>query len=147
MPVVDLNPKNAGTITLGLTPLSVSCQVINFRVEPIQNTNQRAGVYCSPPVNVPGQSSWQISFDYLQDWGTVAGISEFLLDNDAELVPFTFSTADAGQIAGDVYVTAGAFGGDAGTSWNWTGTWPVEGTPVYAAPVVTATAARTKKAS
>lgn len=134
MPVVDINPNNSGTIKLGLTALPTdeySCQVINWSLDPVPNTTQRPGTFCAPPLTKNAASSWQVSFAYLQDWGADPSISQFLFDNDAQLVFFEFApdVPDVPTATGSFSAVAGSFGGDAGTSWQTTGTMAVEGVP------------------
>ena len=140
MPVVSINPKNSGTITLGPpgTPLDISCQVVNFKLQPENTLNERAGTYCAADLSVPAKAAWKLQFTYLQDWRVTGGLSQFLLLNDAVLVDFSFHPDDplVPVATGQVYVTAGAFGGAAAETWEDTGEWSVEGTPVFTAPVV-----------
>ena len=85
MPVVDINPNNSGTILLGLADPPTgdySCQVINFTLESVAVTTERAGTFCAAPATLNGASSWQVSFEYLQDWGATDSISELFFEND-----------------------------------------------------------------
>jgi hypothetical protein len=143
MPVVDINPNNSGTIKLGLTAAPTQeygCQVINWSLDPVPNTTQRPGTFCVPPLTKNAASSWQVAFSYLQDWGAANSISQFLFDNDAQLVFFEFTpdVDDVPVASGSFYAVAGSYGGDAGTSWQSTGTMAVEGVPVFTAPVALA---------
>lgn len=140
MPVTDINPNNSGTLKLGVAASPTdefSCQVINWQLNPVPNTTQRPGTYCSPPLTKNAASSWQVAFNYLQDWGATPSISQFMFDNDGELVYFTFdpTVEDVPSVAGSFWCVAGAYGGDAGTSWAYSGTCALEGVPTFTAPV------------
>jgi hypothetical protein len=142
MPTVTINPNNSGSIKLGTAPTlkEFACQVTNWILEPAPNMKDRAGTYCGPPTSVPGLSSWKLSFDFLQDWGTLDGLSEFTADNDGVLVDFEFfpTVAAVPKAAGKVWVTATAYGGAPGESWASTGEWSVEGTPTFTAQALLA---------
>jgi hypothetical protein len=148
---ITMNPNNQGTLTLGTAPgTDYGCQVTDMQILPVQNTTARPGTYCSPPTNVPGKSTWTMRFGYLQDWTDPAGLSQFLLANDATLQPFTFTPdiEDAPVVTGNVWVTAGAYGGLPAESWVFTGTWSIEGVPTFTPPVVLAAAgAKSAKSS
>lgn len=140
MPVVDINPNNSGTIMLGLTATPTQdygCQVINWVLNPVPNTSERPGTFCAPPLTKNSASSWEVSFEYLQDWGSANSLSQFLFDNDASLVFYSFTpdVPDVPVASGSFYAVAGPYGGDAGTSWQSTGTMAHEGVPTFTAPV------------
>ncbi|MET0911033.1 MAG: hypothetical protein ABWZ99_16325 [Ilumatobacteraceae bacterium] len=140
MPVVDINPNNSGTIMLGLTAIPTqdyACQVINFLLEPVANTTERAGTFCSAPATINAASSWQVSFQYLQDWGAANSISQFFFDNDGQEVFFSFApdVTDVPTASGSFNCMAGSYGGDAGSSWDFSGTCGLVGTPTFTPPV------------
>ena len=141
MSAVTINPNNSGSIKLGTAPTLVefACQVTNWALEPAPNTKTRAGTYCDAPVDVPGRSSWKLSFDFLQDWGAAESLSEFTNDNDGVLVDFEFFPTLTGvpKASGRVWVTATAYGGAPGEDWASTGEWSVDGAPTFAPQVVT----------
>jgi len=127
MPRNEINPTNSGKIKMaltGITPLvEYGCQVIDIAVEPTQNTTTSPGTYCGPPVDVPGASSWSIVISFLQDWGFTPSLSQFTYDNDGALCDFDFTSDNpvtCPNITGTAYVTATAFGGPAGASWQVT---------------------------
>jgi hypothetical protein len=141
MPVVDINPNNSGTILLGTVAAPTddySCQVINFTIESVAVTSERAGTFCAPPATLNSASKWQVSFQYLQDWGAVNSISQFLFDNDGSEVFFSFvpDVPEVPTATGSFYAQAGSFGGDAGTSWDFSGTCGMNGKPTFTAPVL-----------
>lgn len=143
MPVTDINPNNSGTLKLGTTAAPTdefSCQVINWQLNPVANTTERPGTYCSPPLTKNSASSWEVAFNYLQDWGSDMSISEFMFANDARLVFFEFApdVPTVPVASGSFWCVAGSYGGDAGTSWTYSGTCAVEGVPVFTAPVAAA---------
>jgi hypothetical protein len=128
MPRYEINPNNAGTIQLalaGVTPLvEYNCQIVDIAVEPTQNTTTSPGTYCGPPVDVPGASSWAVVISFLQDWGNSPNsLSEFTFNNDGKLCDFEFTSNNPDTVpsmSGQAYVTATAFGGPAGASWQVT---------------------------
>ena len=152
MPVVDINPNNSGTILLGLADPPTgdySCQVINFTLESVAVTTDRAGTFCAAPATLNSASSWQVSFEYLQDWGATDSISELLFENDGSEIFFSFvpDVATVPTASGSFNAQAGNYGGDAGTSWTSSGTCGLTGKPTITPPVITTAAARKKSDS
>jgi hypothetical protein len=149
MPVVEINPNNSGTIKLGNAAAPIDeygCQVINFKLESVAITKERAGTYCAPPATLNSASKWQVSFQYLQDWGAVKSISQFMFDNDGKEVFFEFSPdpvafPDVPKSSGSFMAQAGSYGGDAGTTWDFSGTCGMTAPPTLTAPVAAADAA------
>lgn len=140
MPVVDINPNNSGTLKLGTAAAPTddyACQVINWALTPVGNSTPVDGTYCRPPGNRSTASSWEVSFNYLQDWGATKSISQFMFDNDGKKVYFEFSpdVPDVPVASGAFYAVAGAYGGDAGTSWAHSGTASLDGLPTFTPPV------------
>jgi hypothetical protein len=137
MATYQINPNNAGTIKIaldGITPLvEYACQVINVMLEPTQNTTTTPGTYCGAPVDTPGLSSWAMVISFLQDWGNTPSLSEFTFTNDGALCDFEFTSSNPDtcpSMTGSVYVTATAFGGDAGAAWQvTTQRWPCDAKP------------------
>jgi len=149
MPVVDINPNNSGTIMLGTTAVPTddySCQVINFTLESVANTTERPGTFCAAPATLNAASSWQVSFQYLQDWGATESISQFLFDNDGQEVFFSFApdVPTVPTATGSFFAQAGSYGGDAGSSWDFSGTCGLNGVPTFTPPVAADTAAARK---
>jgi len=145
MPVVDINPNNSGTVKLGLTAAPTqeyNCQVTNWILEPQANTTERPGTFCEAPATINAASSWQVTFDYLQDWGATNSISQFFFDNDGEEVFFEFApdVPDVPTASGSFNCMAGAYGGDAGSSWVSSGTCGLKAKPTLTPPVAADTA-------
>lgn len=155
MPTYEINPNNAGTIELalaGITPLvAYSCQVTSFSVEPTPNTTTTPGTYCGAPVDTPGASSWAIVISFLQDWGATPSLSQFTFDNDGALCDFAFTSSNPDtvpSIEGSAYVTATAFGGDPGASWQvTTQRWSCSEKPTIVPSVALAAAAAKSKST
>lgn len=140
MPVVDINPNNSGTIKLGTAAAPTTdyaCQVINFVIEPVPNSVPSQGTFCRAPGTRTTASSYQVSFEYLQDWGATNSISSFMKDNDGQLVYFEFDpdVPTASTASGSFWAQAGSYGGLAGDSWTSSGTCPLEGDWTETAPV------------
>jgi hypothetical protein len=127
VPTNEINPANAGNIKLALhtiTPLvDYHCQITNVALEPTQNNTTRPGTYCGAPVDTPGASSWALVISFLQDWGFTPSLSEFTFTNDGALIDFDFTSNNpltCPNMTGTAYVTATAFGGAPGESWQVT---------------------------
>jgi len=152
MPVVDINPNNSGTILLGLADPPTgdySCQVINFTLESVAVTTERAGTFCSASATLNSASSWQVSFEYLQDWGATDSISELLFDNDGQEIFFSFhpDVPTVPTASGSFNAQAGNYGGDAGSSWVSSGTCGLTGKPTITAGVTATASAGGRKKS
>lgn len=149
MPVVDINPNNSGTILLGLVSPPTgdySCQVINFTLESVAVTTERAGTFCAAPATLNGASSWQVSFEYLQDWGAADSISELFFENDGKEIFFSFvpDVPTVPTASGSFNCQAGNYGGDAGSSWVSTGTCGLTAKPTITPPVAATASAKRK---
>lgn len=60
-------------------------------------------------------ATWLVNIALAQDWGTVNSLSQYLMDNEGEVVPITFTPATGqGSFTADVTITPGAIGGTAG---------------------------------
>lgn len=137
MAVREINPNNAGTIKLaldGITPLvEYGCQVTDIMVEPSQNMSTTPGTYCAAPHDTPGASSWALVISFIQDWGATESLSEFVFTNDGALCDFEFTSSnpdDVPSMTGSAFVTATAFGGNAGAAWQVaTQRWPLNAKP------------------
>jgi hypothetical protein len=144
MPTYEINPNNAGSISLaleGITPLvEYACQVTDIVLEPTQNTTTTPGTYCAAPHDSPGASSWAIVISFLQDWGNTPSLSEFTFTNDGALCDFEFTSANPASVpdmSGQVFVTATAFGGPAGEAWAvTTQRWPCNAKPTLTPSVL-----------
>jgi hypothetical protein len=150
MPVVDINPNNSGTVKLGLAASPTqeyNCQVTNFVLNPTANTTERPGTYCEAPATLNAASSWEVSFEYLQDWGAANSLSEFFNTNDGSEVFFEFApdVPDVPIASGSFNCMSGSYGGDAGSSWVSTGTCGMKAAPVFTPPVAADTANADKK--
>ena len=150
MPVVDINPNNSGTVKLGLTAVPTQeygCQVINFILNSVANTTERPGTFCEAPATINAASSWEVSFEYLQDWGATNSISQFFFDNDGSEVFFEFAPDDpeVPKATGSFNCMAGSYGGDAGSSWVSTGTCGMVGKPTITPPVAATASASSKE--
>jgi hypothetical protein len=60
-------------------------------------------------------ATWQCTIALAQDWGTPNSLSQYLMDNEGEVVSVTFTPASGqGSFEADVTITPGAIGGTAG---------------------------------
>ena len=140
MAVVSINPTNSGTLKLGLTAaptLDYACQVTEWTLIPVTNQTERPGTFCSAPTQIPGASSWTVSFNYLQDWGQATNsISKLFFENDGKILFFEFDPTQATPFAvpkalGSFYAMAGSYGGPAGDTWVFSGTCSMTGPPTF----------------
>jgi len=144
MPAYEINPNNAGNISLalaGVTPLvDYHCQITDVMLEPTPNTTTTPGTYCDAPHDTPGASSWAMVISFLQDWGNTPSLSEFVFTNDGALCDFEFVSTNPDtcpSMTGQAYVTATAFGGPAGSSWQvTTQRWALKTKPTLTPAVV-----------
>jgi hypothetical protein len=137
MPRKAINPKSLGSLRLAATQAGLAAgnaindQVTAFKVVPVANKSTIPATFGAPASESAGASSWTIEIAYLQDWGKANSMSEYLLDNDAELLWFRFDPSGSTEpgFEGQVYVTAGAYGGPADQNWEDTQTWACPVTP------------------
>jgi len=124
-----------GTIKFGLTAtpdVVVECQVTNFQVVPSPNTINVPGTYCAGPSVAAQGSSFAVSLAYMEDWGqTPDGLSQFLWDNDGNLVFFEHIPDDVTvpSVAGECFAVSGAYGGDGDGLWTTTASLPCPSKP------------------
>jgi hypothetical protein len=139
-----INPNNVGSIKFATSEggldsaVEQGFQITAFKVTPKPNLNSAPGTFGAPPVDVPGQTSWNLVISYLQDWGLDANaLSEYLFTNDGNEVWFRIDPVDAGVkgMDGKCFIVAGSYGGGAGENWVETVTLPCSVKPT----VLTAT--------
>lgn len=63
---------------------------------------------------ITGKSTWMLNITFAQDWLTAASLSNYLWENEGEVVPFTVEPLDGGpSFTGDVTLVAPSVGGAA----------------------------------
>lgn len=145
-PTLKLADSEAG-LTTGE---SFECQVTSAVVTANPTFQEIPATGCSAATQSPGATGFQADVEWLQDWNAAGGgLSNYAFTNDGlpkwlEIVPDTADTAT--KLTGQVYVTAGNFGGtfgdgSAGTS---TATWPFLDKPVITTPAPLPLAASAK---
>jgi hypothetical protein len=137
-----INPNNVGSIKFATSEAGLDAaveqgfQITSFKVAPKPNLNSAPGTFGAPPVDVPGQTSFNLVVSYLQDWGLDANaFAEFLHNHDGEEYWFRIDPADAGVkgMDGKCFIVAGGYGGDAGSNWVETVTFPCSTKPTILA--------------
>lgn len=131
MTVNVMVPAN-GTLTLG-TSGDVICQMVSVMIVPTQ-PDVRTETMCEVVVT-PGQESFTMELDFLQDWHTT-GISHYLWNHAGQTVAFTFEpTADGTPaMAGNLRVKRPTFGGAAGQHARDRMSLPLVGAPTSYTP-------------
>jgi hypothetical protein len=148
MAVLESKLKN-GTLTLGETPLDVSCQVTNVRVGSAYSDDGSAvTVLCGETVPAPRKlDGHKLEGTLIQDF-TDSGWVAFVWANDLETVPFEYvpNDYDAPTISGRVTIEipTETYGGDAGPRLTSDFSWSMPEKPTftpYAPPPLAARAA------
>ena len=111
-----------------------SCAVTEARITAAGNTIDVAATFCSPAGQTMAASSFTLEMNGLQDWGRDDGdesFSEFLFVNDAVRKAFALylSGEEDPRAEGLVTVASGDFGGVAGETLVFTGSFPILGYP------------------
>lgn len=125
-----------GTLTLGATPLDVSCQITNAQVNPTENvqTEDAVHVLCGDtlPASDTVDYTFTLSGTLLQDLST-GGVVDYTWQNAGEEVPFTFTPSNtaAATVVGVVRVIPLVIGGDVPSRPTSDFEWACIGTPVF----------------
>ena len=121
-----------------LTAVDYKCQVTEASINANPNLQTVPATFCSPESQAPASTGYELALTWLQDWTAPGGgLSKWAFDNDTKEMYFELFLNDpTGLIATDVpvasgqlRVTAGAYGGAAGTPLTATATWPIIGKP------------------
>jgi hypothetical protein len=117
------------------------CQVTQAALIPTANYNTIPSTGCEGASQSPGLTSFALGIAWLQDWTQPGGgLSGYAYDNDTKLKWFRYqlSKTDATVKAeGQVYVTAGSYGGvfgDGSPAANDVVSWPCESKPAITKP-------------
>ena len=134
MPIKSYKLK--GTLTLGATPLDVSCQVTSVSVNPTENvdTEDAVHVLCGEvlPASDTVDYTYTLSGTVLQDLST-GGVVDYTWDNAGIEVEFEFVPDDTGadKVAGNVRVIPLTIGGEVPGRPTSDFEWAIIGTPVF----------------
>jgi hypothetical protein len=121
-----------------------TCQVTTAQINATPNLNEVPATWCQPATQVPAATSYALDLAGLQDWTVAAGLSMFLLANDAKpgWVQLSMPTQDPGDPIATATVqvryVAGSFGGAAGAPLTFEASFPVQGKPDVVAGTVPA---------
>ena len=127
-----------GTLTIGVAPLDVSCQVTAMAVEPTENVTAADVVDVLCGETLTGDESVTVSYrlkgNLLQDLAA-AGVIDYSWVNASDVVPFAFvpSTALGREVAGNVRVVPLKIGGEVKVRATSDLDWAVIGTPTFGA--------------
>src|SRR5262245_58341408 len=123
-----------GTLKLGPTgtSLAVECQCSVMVLNP--STDMKEITTACGRVQVPGITAWTLHVEGAQDWTATTGVSDYLNDNDGELIDFELVPFDTTtpKATGKAYGAPGAFGGTAGEIAVFSVDLGVNGKPVFA---------------
>jgi hypothetical protein len=128
--------KLKGTLTLGATPLDVSCQVTSVSVNPTENvtTDEAIHVLCGDvlPASDTVDYSYTLSGTVLQDLAA-GGMVDYTWQNAGTEVPFDFVPDDTGadQITGTVRLIPLTIGGEVPGRPTSDFEWVCIGVPVF----------------
>lgn len=144
-----VNPKLVIADTqAGLTTApAFECQLTSAALVPTANTTAIPATGCAAASNVPGRSSWELQFAWLQDWTAAGGgLSMYSIEHETELVWYRFTLDNAGSpttvAEGQAYVAAGQYGGEfGGPPAAASANWPCADTPAFTVPAATLEAA------
>jgi len=134
--------KLKGSLTLGTTPLDVSCQVTSVSVNPTENvdTEDAIHVLCGEvlPASDTVDYSYTLSGTVLQDLSTGGGVG-YTWDNAGQEVPFEFVPDDtaADMVTGTCRLIPLTIGGDVPSRPTSDFEWAIIGTPVFTPAVLT----------
>jgi len=134
--------KLKGSLTLGTTPLDVSCQVTSVSVNPTENvdTEDAIHVLCGEvlPASDTVDYSYTLSGTVLQDLSTGGGV-DYTWDNAGQEVPFEFVPDDtaADMVTGTCRLIPLTIGGDVPSRPTSDFEWAIIGTPVFTPAVLT----------
>lgn len=114
---------------------SWKCQVTSGMLTPSADTTTTdvAATFCSPArtIPTPGETSYALDSEFLQDVTVSTGLSRFLFEHDTEEGYFLLGLAadDPPKAIGRVRLQAGAFGGAARTTLTSTISLPLSRKP------------------
>lgn len=139
MPIKSYKLK--GTLTLGATPLDVSCQLTACSVNPTENvdTEDAIHVLCGEvlPASDTVSYSYTLSGTILQDLKT-GGVVDYTWDNAGIEVPFTFipDSTGADKVMGTVRLIPLTIGGEVPSRPTSDFEWAIIGTPAFTPAVL-----------
>lgn len=125
-----------GTLTIGVAPLDVSCQVTSMAVEPSESVSSSAAVDVLCGETLAGDDdvtlTYRLKGNLLQDLAA-AGVVDYSWVNASDEVPFAFvpSTALGREVAGTVRVVPLKIGGDVKVRATSDLDWACVGTPTF----------------
>lgn len=140
-PILKLADTEAG-LTTGT---AFECQITSalIQAQPAYNTIPATG--CAGATQSPGATGYQAAVAYLQDWsaGAAKSLSQYAWDHDGEAVWLELtpdSATPTTKLMGQVYMTAGDFGGTFGdgSAGVTASTWPFVDKPDVTAPAAAA---------
>jgi hypothetical protein len=141
MPIKSYKLK--GTLTLGTTPLDVSCQLTSCSVNPTENvdTEDAIHVLCGDvlPASDTVDYSYTLSGTLLQDLAA-GGVVDYSWTHKGQEVPFTFIPDATGvdKVMGTVRVSPLTIGGDVPSRPTSDFEWAIIGTPTFTPSVTVA---------
>src|SRR4051812_35217735 len=124
----------AGLTTTTPAPTDFKCQVNSAAIEPQPKLQTVPATFCAPESQVPSATGWQLNITFMQDWGAMPSLSQYLFDNDATLKWFRIAPNDVTLVGvpeatGQCWIVSGQYLGAAGAPVNGTSTMPIPAKP------------------
>ena len=135
-PIVKFADTEAGLTTGD----AFECQITSAVLTPTPVYNTIPATGCAGASQSPGRTGWGLVVAWLQDWGSDPSMSWYAFEHDTELKWYSVTLDSIGlpdQVAtGELYVSAGAYGGTFGdgSAAVATATWPCTDKPTIPAP-------------
>ena len=148
-PIVTFADTEAG-LTTG-DPFQCQLTSAVLTPTPVYQTIPATG--CAGASQSPGLTGWGFVVSWLQDWGSDPSMSQYAFDNDTLPKWYSFTLDSIGLpdtvATGELYVSAGAYGGTFGdgSAATATATWPCLAKPAITAVVLPLTADDTADAA
>lgn len=124
----------AGTLTLDSE--AFACQAINVRLTPNHDTNTTTddvietlcGDTTTPTTDVTITTTWSLNIEAIQDFTNADGFVRFCLDNNQEVVAFSWKPNTAGPtFSGNCRILAVEMGGEVNRRITTSAEFPVVG--------------------
>ena len=113
MPIVEVQPlvlKDVELLIGGVDDFRKHVSGVTFTPSSSQNTWSGLGLNTHTDSGIP---TWTVTLDYVQDWTSVASLSRYLFEHEAELVVMKFTPTDGvgPAFTANVSIVPGAIGG------------------------------------
>ena len=117
------------------TAVAYECQVTSAAVTSTPNLITVPATGCEGSSQIPATSTYAVALTFLQDWGQIESLSQYLWDNEGMEADFSIALASDPLVpvaTGVIRVVAGSYGGDFAAPLSASVTLPCQGKPVIA---------------